>query len=102
MNGKEGRGAQTENPPLLPAVRGERSGPAEEADTARLGREAGELAAMASRLLAEELRGGGDTKRARELSGIFKDMAVLSRELGDGAEQTLTVRFEGGAERAAE
>ena len=73
-----------------------------ETEPARLGREAGELAAMASRLLAEELSGGGDTKRARELSGIFKDMAVLSRELGADPEQLITVRFEGETETAAE
>jgi hypothetical protein len=73
-----------------------------ETEPARLGREAGELAAMASRLLAEELSGGGDTKRARELSGIFKDMAALSRELGGAGEQHITVRFEGETAAAAE
>ena len=60
----------------------------------RLAREAGTLAGMASRLLAEELAGPGDTKRAKDLSGIFKDMAALSRDLG-GGEQSVTVRFEG-------
>ena len=71
-------------------------------DGASLAREAGELAGMASRLLARELSGETDTKRAKELSGIFKDMAVLSRELSGGGEQTLTVRFEGEGEALAE
>ena len=72
-----------------------------ETDNARLGREAGELAAMASRLLARELSDQGDVKRAKDLSGIFKDMAALARDLG-GGEQTLTVRFESGTESAGE
>ena len=73
----------------------------EENNNARLGREAGELAAMASRLLAGELREGGDVKRAKDLSGIFRDMAALSRELGGGVEPSLSVRFEGETEPAA-
>ena len=73
----------------------------EEAQKTRLGREAETLAAKASRLLAEELDQAGDTKRAKDLSGIFKDMAALARDLGDGGEQTLTVRFEGETESAA-
>ena len=68
----------------------------------RLGREAGELAALASRLLAEELSGGGDTKRAKDLSGIFKEMTALARELDAGGEQSLVVRFENGTEQAGE
>lgn len=73
----------------------------DENGTGRLGREAGELAAKASRMLDEALSAGGDVKRARDLSAIFKEMAALARDLG-GGETTLTVRFEGETERAAE
>ena len=67
----------------------------------RFAQEAEELAGTAARLLREELS-GGDVKRAKDLSGIFKDMAVLSRELGGEGEQHITVRFEGETETAAE
>ena len=71
-----------------------------ETDNARdLAREAGEMAGVAARLLDRELD-GGDVKRAKELSGIFKDMAALARELGGGGKESLTVRFEGGTEEA--
>lgn len=72
----------------------------QEANAANLGREAGELAATASRMLSRELAEGGDVKRARDLSAIFKDMAALARDLG-GGEQSITVRFEGGADAAS-
>ncbi len=74
----------------------------QESESLRLAREAEALAGMASRLLAEELSGPGDTKRAKELSGIFKDMAALSRELGGAGVPTLTVRFEGEAAEAGD
>ena len=68
----------------------------------QLAREAEGLAAMASRLLAEALASGGDAKRAKDLSGIFKDMAVLARDLGGADAPSLTVRFEGDAGAAAD
>ena len=73
----------------------------EENSAGRLGREAGELAARASRMLAEELVPAGDLKRAKDLSGIFKDMAALARDLGGGA-SSLSVRFEGETRDAAD
>jgi len=71
----------------------------EDNDLSRLSRETGELALMASRLLAEELSGSeADTKRARELSAILKDMTGLARDLRQGESQEVTVRFTGGTE----
>jgi hypothetical protein len=66
----------------------------------RFALEAEELAGTAARLLREELD-GGDVKRAKDLSGIFKDMAALARDLGGGGKESLTVRFEGGTEEGS-
>ncbi len=66
----------------------------------RLAEAAEEMAGTASRLLAGELT-GGDYKRARDLAAIFKDMALLARELGGGGRETLCVRFEGETEAAS-
>ena len=44
-----------------------------------------------------------DTKSARDLSAILKDMTALERELNTAGERRgVTVRFEGGTEEAAE
>ncbi len=70
-----------------------------------LERSTGELALLASRRLAEELGGEErdlDTKKARDLSGILKDMTLLGRELGGVGPRTLEVRFAGGTETAGE
>lgn len=71
----------------------------DENELSRLGRETGALALQASRLLAEELSAGAaDTKRARELSAILKDMTGLARELRPGETGGLLVTFTGPAE----
>jgi hypothetical protein len=72
----------------------------EDEKQSRFAQEAEELAGTAARLLREELS-GGDVKRAKDLSGIFKDMAALARELGGGGTDCLTVRFENGTEEAS-
>lgn len=60
---------------------------------------------MATAALEQELCPGPgqkrDTKTARELSGIIKDMVALSRELNGEQNRSLTVRFEGETENAA-
>lgn len=71
------------------------------ADLALLSRQAVTAAQLASELLERELAGPADVKRAKDLSGIFKDMALLARELGGAAPQALTVRFAEDAEAAA-
>lgn len=66
----------------------------------------GKIALMATAALEQELCPGPgerrDTKTAKDLSAIIKDMVALSRELGGEKEQAVTVRFEGGTEPAAE
>ena len=62
----------------------------------RLGAETLQLALMASSELGRELSAeGGDTKRARELSAILKDMTGLARELCGQEAREITVRFVG-------
>ena len=58
------------------------------------------LALLASEELEKELAAGeeGDTRRAKELSGILKDMALLGRELRFEEPRPLTVRFVGDTE----
>ena len=58
----------------------------------------GERAAV-SRL--ETALGEGDSKRAREMTGVLRDMVQLHRELQGGASQSVTVRFVGETEEAA-
>ena len=67
----------------------------------------GRIAALAASALEQELRmptgEKRDTKSARDLSAIIKDMVALQRELS--AEQLrrgVTVRFEGGTEEASQ
>ena len=61
----------------------------------KLGSDTLRLALMASAELGRELGAGeeGDTKRAKDLSGILKDMALLARELRFEDARPVTVRF---------
>ena len=68
----------------------------------RLAREAGALALSASQRLRQALDEDGDTKKARELSGIVKDMAALAQSLRGQEPRTLTVCFAPDAADAAE
>ena len=43
----------------------------------------------------------GDSKRARELAGVLREMLQLYRELDSGASQNVTVCFVGETEKAA-
>ncbi len=66
----------------------------------KLGSDTLRLALLASVELERELAAGeeGDTRRAKELSGILKDMALLGRELRFEETRPLTVKFVGEAE----
>ena len=70
----------------------------------KLGSDTLRLALLASAELEKELAAGGegDTKRAKELSGILKDMALLGRELRFEEPRSLTMRFVGEAEELCE
>ncbi len=61
----------------------------------KLGSDTLRLALMASAELGRELGAGeeGDTKRAKDLSGILKDMTLLARELRFEDARPVTVRF---------
>lgn len=63
------------------------------------------IALMATAALERELDPAPgekrDTKTARELSGIIRDMVALSRELSGEKSRSVTVRFEGDTEDAA-
>ncbi len=64
-------------------------------DLKKLGADTLRIALMASAELGRELGAGeeGDIKRAKDLSGIFKDMVQLSRELRVEDAKPVTVRF---------
>ena len=49
----------------------------------------------------EEARNEGDSKRARELTGVLRDMVQLCREMQGGGSRKVVVRFEGETEDAA-
>ena len=70
----------------------------------KLGCDTLRLALLASAELEKELAAGaeGDTRRAKELSGILKDMALLGRELRFEEPRPLTVRFVGDTEDLSE
>ena len=70
----------------------------------KLGSDTLRLALLASAELERELAAGaeGDTRRAKELSGILKDMALLGRELRFEETRPLTVKFVGEAEEWSE
>ena len=68
---------------------------------------AGRIAALCAAALEETLAPAPgekrDTKSARDLSAILKDMTALERELNTAGERRgVTVRFEGGTADAAE
>lgn len=68
---------------------------------------AGRIARLAASALEAELGGEPgdrrDTKSARDLSAILKDVLALRRELSaEESRRGVTVRFEGGAAEAAE
>lgn len=72
-------------------------------DFERLGEDTLRLALLVSASLGRELAAeDGDTKRARELSAILKDMTGLARELCGQEARELTVRFIGEAEALSE
>ena len=58
-------------------------------------------AARAALTQLETALGEGDSKRAREMTGVLRDMVQLHRELQGGASQRVTVRFVGETEDAA-
>ena len=71
---------------------------------AQLAEEMGNIALMATKALAAELNTGGekiDTRTAKDLSGIIKDMTALLRDIG-GGDREVKVIFEGGSEDAAD
>lgn len=69
----------------------------------RLGEDTLRLALLVSQALSRELGAeDGDTKRARELSAILKDMTGLARELCGEETRELVVRFVGETEEAGE
>ena len=73
------------------------------AEFERLGADTLRLALLASAELGRELGAeGGDTKRARELSAILKDMTGLARELCGQEAREITVRFVGETEEDSE
>ena len=50
----------------------------------------------------EEALGEGDSKRAKELTGVLRDMVQLCREVQGGGSRELVVRFEGETDDAAQ
>lgn len=72
-------------------------------DFQRLGEDALQLALRTASQLERELGAeGGDTKRAKELSGILKDVTGLARELCGREAKEITVRFLGETQEAGE
>ena len=68
----------------------------------RLGEDTLRLALLVSAELESELSAAqSDTKRARELSAILKDMTALARELNGREAREITVRFVGDAEEGS-
>ena len=60
----------------------------------------GQIAGKAARLLDRELDQEADTKRARELAAILKDMSLLYQQLRGGETRQLVVRFLGETEES--
>ena len=58
----------------------------------------GQIAGKAARLLDRELDQEADTKRAKDLAGILKDMSLLYGQLRGGEPRKLTVVLLGEAE----
>ncbi len=58
-------------------------------------------AAREALLQLEAARGEGDSRKARELTGVLREMVQLHRELRGGGGQSVTVRFVGETEDAA-
>ncbi len=58
-------------------------------------------AAAASLAQMEEALAAGDSKRARELAGVLREMLQLYRELDSGESRSVTVCFVGEAEAAS-
>ena len=72
-------------------------------DLKQLGQDMPRLARMAALSLEETLGGpDSDTKRAKELSGILKDLTTLARDLNDAEAAPVTVVFLGETEDAGE
>lgn len=68
----------------------------------RLGEDSWEMALLVGDWLRQALNGPErDVKRAKELTGMLKDLVSLGRELGGSAPREITVRFVDGAEDAA-
>ena len=68
----------------------------------RLGEDSWELALQVDAWLHEAVIGPDrDVKRAKELTGMLKDLVTLGRDLGGTAPREITVRFVDGAEDAA-
>lgn len=69
----------------------------------RLGADTQELAVLVNRLLSETLSDADcDVKRAKDLTGMLKDLTQLSRELSGQEPRELIVSFVGEAEEWAD
>ena len=94
--------------PSLPASSGRAIRPggrmsAGASESARLGADSWALALLVEGWLREALSGPDcDVRRAKELTGMLKDLVTLGRELGGAAPREITVRFVGEAESAGE
>ena len=75
-----------------------REGEAEKTMVSELSLLTGQIAGKAARLLDRELDQEADTKRARELAAILKDMSLLYQQLRGGETRQLVVRFLGETE----
>ena len=68
----------------------------------RLGADSWALALLVEGWLREALSGPDcDVKRAKELTGMLKDLVTLGRDLGGSAPREITVRFVDEARDAA-
>ena len=72
-------------------------------ESARLGADSWALALLVEGWLREALSGPDcDVRRAKELTGMLKDLVTLGQELGGAAPREITVRFVGETEEAGE
>ena len=70
-------------------------------ERAPISRERVRRAAREALTQLETALGDGDSKRAKEMTGVLRDMVQLYRELQGGGSQSVTVCFVGETEEAA-
>lgn len=70
-------------------------------ERAPISRERVRRAAREALTQLETALGEGDSKRAKEMTGVLRDMVQLHRELQSGGSQSITVCFVGETEEAA-